>query len=221
MGLTIIGAGYGRTGTLSLKKALEALGYGPCYHMFELWQNPDDIQYWEKALNHQPVDWDELFEGYQAAVDFPTCVYFEQLLHQYPSAKVILTLREPTDWYESTRKTLLGNRPSIWKALGITLRLPFSRRLRRKIRIGLHNRQLLRRHVLGGSKHNRQQAIANFQNHLEKVKQTVPAEQLLVFEVKDGWEPLCAFLGHAVPDQPFPRVNRREEYRSLIEVAKG
>jgi hypothetical protein len=220
MGLKIIGAGYGRTGTLSLKQALEILGFGPCYHMFELWQHQGDIKYWEQVLKGKSIDWEDLFADYQSAVDFPTCIYYDKLLEQYPEAKVVLTTRDPEAWYESTQKTILGNRPSIWQALKITFQLPFSQKQRRKIRIGYHNRKLLREHVFGGNPQNREQAIENFNAHVDKVKKTVPANQLLVFEVKDGWEPLCNFLGVPIPDQPFPRTNRRSEYRDLIKTVK-
>src|SRR5947208_7864431 len=106
MAIQVIGAGLGRTGTLSLKAALEELGFGPCYHMIELITHPEQVVYWEAASAGQPVDWDALFAGYQAVVDYPGCRYYRELMRHYPEAKVILTVRDPETWYESCMATI-------------------------------------------------------------------------------------------------------------------
>ncbi len=105
-GLKIIGAGFGRTGTLSLKVALEELGFGPCYHMLEMFQHPEHIALWEAASKGHPVDWHQVFEEYQATVDWPGCAFYEQFMEAYPDAKVLLTVRDPDKWYESSQATI-------------------------------------------------------------------------------------------------------------------
>src|SRR5215212_7838314 len=107
MSLEVIGAGFGRTGTMSLKVALEQLGYGPCYHMVELFEHPDHVERWEAAVRgEEPVDWEEVFAGYRATVDWPGAAFYKELSERYPEAKVILTVRDPDRWYESARNTI-------------------------------------------------------------------------------------------------------------------
>src|SRR5436309_15782365 len=104
--MKVIGAGFGRTGTLSVKAALEELGFGPCYHMVEVFDKPRHVELWQAAAEGKPIDWDELFAGYNAAVDWPACTFYQQLMQAYPAAKVLLTVREPQSWYESTKNTI-------------------------------------------------------------------------------------------------------------------
>ena len=113
-GLKIIGAGFGRTGTLSLKVALEELGFSPCYHMIEVFERPADIAVWEAAALGKPIDWKALFAGYQATVDWPACIFYKELMQVYPDAKVLLTVRNPENWYESANSTIfqMRSRPS-------------------------------------------------------------------------------------------------------------
>ncbi len=106
MPLQVIGAGFGRTGTASLKAALETLGFTKCYHMFEFMEHPEHAKYWDAASQGKPVAWDRLFEGYQATVDWPGCTYYIQLMEAYPEAKVVLSVRDPERWYESVSKTI-------------------------------------------------------------------------------------------------------------------
>ncbi len=107
MGLSVIGAGYGRTGTLSLKSALEILGYNKCHHMIEVIHKPGESERWLDAIDHPDVDWDALFEGFQACVDWPACHFYRTLADYYPNAKVILTVRDPADWFRSMTATTL------------------------------------------------------------------------------------------------------------------
>src|SRR5579883_2033087 len=109
--LQVIGAGFGRKGTLSLKVALEHLGFAPCYHMVEVFAHPGHVALWQAVGAGRPIDWEGLFGGYQAAVDAPACVYYEQLLQVYPEARVVLTVRDPQEWYESARSTIFSLEP--------------------------------------------------------------------------------------------------------------
>ncbi|MCB9320482.1 MAG: sulfotransferase family protein [Lewinellaceae bacterium] len=112
MGLKVIGAGWGRTGTESLKKALELIGFGKCYHAFELIKDGKRIVYWEQLARGEKPEYDKLFEGYQSAVDFPSAMYYKEFMEQYPDAKVILSYRDAASWYESASKTILRSLPS-------------------------------------------------------------------------------------------------------------
>jgi hypothetical protein len=104
--MKVIGAGFGRTGTMSLKVALEELGFGPCYHMIELFEHPEHVERWEAAVGGEPVDWEELFSGYQVTVDWPGAAFYKELSERYPEARVILTVRDPERWYESAWNTI-------------------------------------------------------------------------------------------------------------------
>lgn len=216
--MKVIGAGYGRTGTKSLKVALELLGFNQCYHMIELVQNPKGVQFWEAASQGKFVNWDALFKGYQAIVDFPGCCFYQELIKYYPEAKVILTLRDPQVWYESSLSTIYKAGPQGFEKLLMMLKLPFSAKHRQIIRVfGLAN-QVYWQGEFQGKFQDRAYAIKQFQQHTETVKQIVPPERLLVYEVKQGWEPLCRFLNLPVPaDQPFPHLNQREGFKQMSQ----
>ena len=117
MGLKVIGAGFGRTGTRSLKEALEMLGFAPCHHMIEVFTHPEQVQFWDRVALKQPFDWSEVFANYQSACDWPSCNFYKELADYYPDAKVILSLREPKSWYKSVSNTIMpamkssANRP--------------------------------------------------------------------------------------------------------------
>jgi hypothetical protein len=213
----VVGAGFGRTGTLSLKTALEELGFGPCYHMVEVFAHPEHAPLWEAAWRDDLVDWEEILGGYEAAVDWPACAFYEQLMERYPDAKVILTVRDPERWYESTRST-------IYELSMITTRSPLFRlvfgaiRLLRFGRIGRGNmaEEIIWQGTFDGRFEDRRYAIEVFERHNEEVRRRVPEEKLLVYEVSEGWRPLCEFLGVEEPDKPFPRLNDTAEMRSRI-----
>jgi Sulfotransferase domain len=210
MTIKIIGAGFGRTGTLSLKTALEELGFNKCYHMIELFQNPEKVKFWENASQGKPVDWDALFEGYSAIVDFPGCDYYLQLMQHYPDAKVILTIRDPETWYESTLNSIYQAQPPAIAKFLMALKSLFYSRERYLLRLfRLINHDVWQRDFQGKFE-DKNLAIDIFKQHIEEVKRVVPPEKLLVFQVKQGWEPLCNFLGVPIPvDKPFPRLNDR------------
>ena len=209
MPLEIIGAGLGRTGTLSLKVALEQLGLGPCYHMTEVFAHPEHVPVWEAAGRGEPVDWDGLFRGYRATVDWPGCNFYRELMGRYPDAKVVLTVRDPVRWYESARRTIYAARGAFPRRL-----CPFLPRIGRMM--GMVDRLVWDGFFLGRFE-DEEYALAAFDRHAEEVRRTVPPERLLVYEVREGWGPLCAFLGVPVPvGVPFPHVNDTEEFRSRI-----
>ena len=196
-GLKVIGAGFGRTGTLSLKQALVELGFGPCYHMTELFDKPGADEQWDAIVRGAPADWNAVFAGYQATVDWPACAFYKELMLVYPEAKVLLTVRDPEKWYESVYST-------IWQVS------------HRDHSVSPHRHMvdtLIWQRTFDSRFEDKDYAIAVFLRHNEEVKRQAPAEKLLVYDVKEGWEPLCAFLGVAVPiDTPFPHLNDRESF---------
>jgi hypothetical protein len=200
MTLQIIGAGLGRTGTSSLKAALEELGFGPCYHMTEVIKHPTHAKTWEKATQGHPVDWHDLFAGYQSAVDYPACSFYKELMDVYPDAKVILSVREPERWYESAYETIYLTLQEVppWSRW-----LPWVNDIYRMTNLLIWDGQF------EGRFEDRAYAIDVFNQWNAEVQAVVPPERLLIFDVKQGWEPLCAFLGVEVPSRPFPHANRR------------
>jgi hypothetical protein len=204
--IDVIGAGWGRTGTESLKAALEILGFGRCYHMFELLKTPRQVVHFEKLARGERPDYDDLFRGYRSAVDFPAAFYYRELLAEYPDAKVILTVRDPDAWYASASKTILRDFPTFALALAKFLGV-FSPRLRMLPRLADYVRGSLFEGLLEGNAKDATWTKARFVAWNEEVVRTVPAEKLLVYQVQSGWGPLCAFLGVPTPDVPFPRSN--------------
>jgi hypothetical protein len=203
--MKVIGAGFGRTGTLSLKVALEELGFGPCYHMFEAMKNPAHAKAWAAAGRGEPVDWEEIYGGYQATVDWPGCSYYEQLAEAYPEAKVLLSVRDPESWYESTLATLYDAHK---------VARTFSANAGRPAQRAAHP---IWEDTFSGRFEDKRHAIGIFERHNERVKESIPPDRLLVYEVKDGWEPLCAFLGVEPPEgRPFPRLNSRADFPGLM-----
>jgi len=200
MGLSIIGAGVGRTGTASLKVALEMLGTGKSYHMTDVLQNPERVKTWIGVANGD-ADWDAIFEGYGSSVDYPGCTFWTQLADHYPDAKIILTVRDPERWYESVNETIMSQ-----MLVEGTKGSPFGE-LMQKIVWGTVDNRMQDRDFM----------ISYFENRNKEIIEAVPEDRLLVFEVKQGWGPLCEFLGLPVPDADFPHINSREETRALIE----
>ena len=218
MSIKIIGAGYGRTGTKSLQLALEQLGYQKCYHMEALFRNPAGVKHWKDAYHEKQVDWDALFQGYQAIVDFPGSMYYRELAAHYPEAKVILTIRDPERWYASARKTIFAFDPGPAIKLKLLAKMPFSATARNFFQvIQLNDKSIWDKQFEGRFK-DKDYAISNYLNHIEAVKQNIPADRLLVYEVKQGWEPLCQFLGQPVPKSSFPNTNKGEDFH---EWARG
>ncbi len=208
MALEVIGAGFGRTGTLSLKTALEMLGFDPCYHMLEVMQNPDHIPVWNRIAAGDPFDWEEVFATYRATTDWPACHFYAELAERYPDAKVVLSTRDPEKWYASMEKTLLKG----MRETGTDSALPKDNPM-------YFGSVIISQGDFAGdlSKDN---VIASFERHNAEVQRVIPPERLLVFQSGNGWEPLCDFLGVPVPDEPYPQTNERENFDEHIATTK-
>lgn len=199
MTLRVIGAGFGRTGTLSLKQALDELGLGPTYHMEEVFRHPSHVDRWLDYARSSRVDWDALFAGYSSVVDFPASCAWEELAAVYPAAKVVLTTRDPGQWWTSTASTIY---PSRTMFPGWLQRLvPFTRRW-----LEMTDR-LIWTGIFDVRFEDRDHAEQVFEHHTEEVLARCDPERLLVFDVSEGWEPLCGFLDVPVPTREFPHVN--------------
>ena len=204
MSLVVFSAGFGRTGTMSLKLALEEIGFGPCHHMAEVAQNGEtQIPLWNEALAGRP-DFDAIYRGYHAAVDWPTAAFWREVAETYPEAKVILSTRSAESWCESFSQTIrrLVSEPDSWKD---------------QVRPWLEMvTDVVIKRSLGG-RTDPKGLVEAFEKHEAAVKSTIAPERLLVFDVRQGWEPLCAFLGKSVPVSPFPRTNSKDEFFELVE----
>ena len=193
-----------------MKMALEQLGFDPCYHMMEVFKNPDFAAHWKNAAFGADMDCDEVFKGYKATVDWPACSYWKELADFYPDAKVVLSVRDPIKWHESTQNTI------------------FSEQMMKRGTEGPpnENRDGMMKKILGdtfdGRVAERDHAIAVFNAHTEEVKRTISPDRLLVYEVGEGWDRLCAFLGVDVPDTDYPRTNSTDEFGEIFKMmAKG
>jgi len=199
MTMHVIGVGVGRTGTYSLKLALDRLGLGPCHHMEEVLHNqPVQVPLWTAAVAGQP-DWEAIYDGYESAVDWPTAGFFRELAAAYPSAKFVLTLRSPERWAESFSQT-------IYKLMAERDRAPEDMQAWLDMAVGVIDKT----GFPGGL--DTAGLMTAFTAHNEAVKAAIPADRLLIYQVKDGWGPLCAFLGKTAPGEPFPRSNDRGEF---------
>lgn len=200
MTLEVIGAGFGRTGTDSMREALNLLGVGPCHHMMEVMAHDEQKRLWRAFVKGEPIGWDRLLAGYAACVDWPTAHYWRELSQAYPQAKVVLTYRRAESWWESFEKTLVPVMQSSTEpdSLGVAL---------------------VRDRVFGGRPQDRDHAIAVYEANVEAVKSEIPPERLLVHCAGDGWEPLCAFLGRPVPASPYPSRNSADDFRGAAQKA--
>lgn len=199
MTLSVIGAGFGRTGTESMKIALETLGFGPCHHMKEVIPDRHQVRLWRAIARGDTPDWEVAFEGFNSAIDWPSAFFWRELAEHYPRAKILLTLRSPDSWYASMEKTILkaigpGNDP---ESTGVRL-----------IGERVFGRRFDRAHV-----------IDVYEKNTADVQAAFGADRLLTYHIGDGWEPLCRFLGKPVPKTPYPRSNAAEDFhRSIAEL---
>lgn len=212
MALQVVGAGFGRTGTTSLKAALEQLGFSKCHHMEEVAKNPSQVTEWKTLADGGSVDWDALFEGYRASCDWPSCTYWKQLADHYPEAKVVLSVRDESRWYDSVAETIY---PASFIYPRVLLWLvPPLRRFSEMVIASVWEGEF------DGRFEDREHALRVYREHNAKVKADVPPERLLVFEAKDGWEPLCRFLDVPVPDGPYPHLNDARQIRRMLVAAR-
>lgn len=209
MSLKVIGAGYGRTGTMSLKAALEQLGYDKCHHMLEVMPNPAQLDAWHAISQGEEPDWDAVFEGYQASVDFPSSAYWRELAAHYPDAKIILTSRAFDGWYESASETIYPVSKTIpgWMTM-----IPTVRKIKQMTYGAIWER------VFHSQFEDKEATRKTFEQHEADVKAAFSEDRLLVFHPKEGWDPLCAFLGQPVPETPFPNVNDRAEFQKRLAI---
>jgi hypothetical protein len=201
--MKIIGAGFGRSGTMSLKSALEQLGYGPCYHMKITLYRYHHMRFFMRAWHGKKVNWEKFFHRYNSVVDWPSCAFYKDLMKEYPDAKVLLNVRDPELWYESMKETIYAIQPAFpfWFP-------PEVRMMHDEIIFG---------GSLKGAFEDREKVIEVYRQYIEDVKDTVPADRLLVYNVNQGWKPLCDFLGVGVSQgKPFPHINERRSFKRWI-----
>ncbi|HEV2365088.1 MAG TPA: sulfotransferase [Caulobacteraceae bacterium] len=210
MTLEIVGAGLGRTGTMSLKLALEQLGFGPCYHMIEVFQHAQTaIPLWEEVGDGKPPQWDKIFEGYRATVDWPSATYYKELAAHYPKAKVILSKRDPEAWWRSTQATIFN--PARVMSAQMT---DFTRMVQKTVGV-----------MFDGQMNDHDRLISVYNRHNAEVVRVIAPGRLLVWEPGEGWPPLCRFLGVAVPEGPMPHANSTQEFQGrlcqMVDTATG
>jgi hypothetical protein len=198
--LQVVGAGVGRTGTHSLKIALEQLLGGPCHHMIEVFGHPDEVPVWTDAIDGRPVDWAKLMEGYTAQVDWPGASFWPELAAANPEALVILSVRDPDSWFTSCSNTIFAGLGQAVEQ-GDEWMTAMTRLFGTRFDDHIGDRAAM---------------TAAFERHNEKVRETIPAERLLEWTTADGWKPICERLGVAVPDEPFPKTNTTAEFRAMI-----
>ena len=200
MSLKVVGAGFGRTGTLSLKIALERIGFGPCYHMMEVFPRPDHVARWHRLAFEQSMDWDEIFRGFHATVDWPAARWWREIAAHFPEAKVLLSVRDPEAWYKSVTDTIYQ-----------PMKSPAPDGAPELVRL---QSEMARKAILSETFDNRFEdkahAIEVFKKHNQEVRDAIDPARLLVFDVREGWGPLCRFL--EVPDSrralPAPQRHR-------------
>ncbi len=210
MPLSVIGAGFGRTGTLSIKMALEQLGFGPCHHMHEVLEHPDQLPHWQALARGETVDWNTVFDGYGSSIDWPSAHYWRELAAFYPDAKVILSVRPAEKWWNSFSKTIkpileMGDEipdPHVGAAMGMA-------------------DEIITKQTFNNALDDQAAVLAAYRKRIDDVTAALPGNRLLVFDVTEGWAPLCAFLGKPVPDNDFPRSNSTAEFWESVRGGKA
>jgi len=209
--MKVIGAGFGRTGTLSLKIALERIGFGPCYHMMEVIPRPDHVAKWHRLAFEDSMDWDEIFGGFSATVDWPAARWWREIAAHFPDAKVLLSVRDPEAWYKSMTDTIY--RP---------MKSPAPDGAPELVRL---QTEMARKAILFETFDNRFEdkthAIEVFQKHNQEVRDAIDPARLLVFDVREGWGPLCRFLEVPIPDEPFPRLNDTATFQAMMRMRES
>ncbi|HUZ13574.1 MAG TPA: sulfotransferase [Caulobacteraceae bacterium] len=202
MTLKIVGTGLGRTGTKSMQTALNMLGFGPCHHMIEVFRHPESMALWVEAAAGRP-DWDLIFKDYRSVVDYPGAAHWRAIADHYPSAKVLHTVRDPDKWFESTQATIFAPAST---ALSEGPHAAFFASIMGPLRPKLGDRAFMTDY---------------FRRHTDAVKQAIAPERLLIYEVGEGWDRLCAFLGVPAPAEPYPSENSRAEFIGRVRTAQA
>jgi hypothetical protein len=209
MKLDIIGAGFGRTGTQSLKHALDQIGFGPCYHMTEVFGNQDHIPHWAAAARGEKADWDTVFANYRSTVDWPGTGFWRELAALNPEAKILLSYRDSDAWYESFHNTIYQTMTKAdFGPAWIGELFEFVR-------------EIVLEQALGGRPDDRAHAIRCFEAHNEAVRAEVSPDRLIEYEVGAGWQPLCDALGVPIPDTPYPNTNSTQEFRDRMALSEA
>lgn len=204
MALQVVGAGIGRTGTHSLQLALAQLLGAPCYHMVEVIAHPEYAQYWQDAIDGKPVDWDKVFDGYAAAVDWPAGAFWKELADRYPDAIVLLSTRSSAEaWWKSANDTIFEiTRREVPPESGLQVQQSMARSMLEK--------------KFTPKWFDEKEAKAAYERHNATVREAIPASRLVDWKPGDGWEPICKALGVPVPAEPFPHVNSTDEFRVMV-----
>jgi hypothetical protein len=198
--LKVVGAGVGRTGTHSLKIALEQLLGGPCHHMVEVLADPQQVPTWIDAIEGRPVDWSSFLGSYQAVVDWPGASFWPELLAANPDAMVLLSVRDADAWYRSASNTIF---------IALTQSPP-------EARAWMGSMEKLLRDRFSDQLDDRSAMIDAYERHNDDVRARVPADQLIEWTPSDGWDPICGRLGLAVPEEPFPVTNTTDDFRAML-----
>jgi len=200
MEIAVVGAGVGRTGTHSLKIALEQLVGGRCHHMVEILGDPSQIPAWMDAIDGQPVDWPAMLSNYRTIVDWPGAAFWPELSKAFPDALVLLSVRDPESWYRSASNTIFLAFDHMPPEL-----VPWMDAVRRLLGERFSDRL-----------DDPTAMMDAFVRHNDAVRAAVPASRLLEWTAGDGWEPICDRLGIPVPAEPFPVTNTTGEFREMI-----
>ncbi|MDC8003411.1 sulfotransferase family protein [Aureisphaera galaxeae] len=223
MSIKIIGAGFPRTGTTTLKRCLEILGHSKVYHMKELIVNPERLHHWKTLAETGDTDWEALYSGYDATVDFPGYPWYKNHMKRYPDAKVILTVRDFESWYKSVDKTVFRAGPQTpAEKIMMMGKLLMNSRVRNVVKCIKFFKKIFFAGELKGRFEDKAYAEKVWNDHIAEVKDYVPADKLLVYDVRDGWEPLCKFLGVEEPADPLPHLNKKENFKEMLpKLMKG
>ena len=200
MALKVVGAGVGRTGTHSLKIALEQLLCGPCHHMVEILGDPSQVPGWTDAIEGRPVDWTTMPAGYVSLVDWPGCSFWPELSAANPDALVLLSVRDPESWYRSASDTIFQSFDSVPPELQ-----PWMNEMRKL----LHDR-------FSDRLDDPTVMMDAYDRHNSAVRKAIPPTRLLEWAPQDGWDPICERLDLDVPREPFPAVNTTDEFREML-----
>lgn len=211
--IQVIGAGWGRTGTMSLMNALEVLGYNPCYHMVK---NIDDGHcfFWQRVFSGKPYNFDEIFSQYRATTDFPSALFWREQMERYPDAKVVLTLRDEDSWFDSCAQTIFLVMPGNPNA-------PYGVQIAHFFGLGPARgfaamADMMSQRAFDSRPGVRDVCVPLFRAHNQDVIQNCSKDKLLVMKISEGWEPLCRFLDVPIPQTPFPRVNDAASFQKHV-----
>ena len=206
MPLKVVGPGFGRTGTKSLKEALEILGFGPCHHMYEVLDHLEQVPTWQALAKGEARDWEAVFAGYGSQVDWPGAHYWRELAEAFPDAKVLHSVRPEASWVKSFSRT-------IGKLLTVYQQMDFPPHIRDILDMNI---DIVGNATFGGNWTDPDVLLAAYRKRTDDVVQAIDPDRLLVFDVAQGWEPLCKFLDVPVPDGPFPHHNLQADFWEVL-----